>query len=470
MDILLIDPPYKSLKGIGIDCAYAMGLASLAGYLNAGGVDAAILTCDLLTDTAPGNILNMDANAYARGQETYKAAILDEGHPIWSRISEAIVASRPQAVGIMFLTPAKAVVEKIAAIIKAIDAEIPVIVGGHHPSFCYGDVLGNRHIDFAIRGEGEIPLWHLAREIIRGSRNWPAVPGLTYRDAVGELHSTKDADLISDLDSLPFAARDRVLHGDYQRYRTHYLYTARGCPNNCTFCADSRMWRHTVRRRSVAHVLAELRMLKAEYDPTFVDFSDGTFTFEPKYLQHFCEAMIAEDLNLMWRCTARYDNLSGGMLRLMKKANCFGLYLGLESGSAAVLRGINKKTTPEQILETDKMIRDSGMISMASVLMGLPDEKPEDVEQTLAFMRKMGCDLFDVNCYVPLPGTPLGGDMDPEAFKCIDWLEAGFKSLTTNFSNHMSNRQFQEFLLEAYQIADDARSRFLNRMTTSLDK
>ena len=104
MDLLLIDPPYKSLKGIGIDCAYAMGPASLAAYLNAGGIETFLLTGDLLADVAPGNIMNMDANAYARGQAAYKDAILDDDHPIWSRISKVIIESRPKAVGITYLT------------------------------------------------------------------------------------------------------------------------------------------------------------------------------------------------------------------------------------------------------------------------------------------------------------------------------------------------------------------------------
>jgi radical SAM superfamily enzyme YgiQ (UPF0313 family) len=326
--------------------------------------------------------------------------------------------------------------------------------------------MKNPHIDFAIRGEGEIPLLRLVQEIIDGGHHWEKVPSLTYRDPAGALRSTKAIDLIADLDTLPFAARDRVLHGDYQKYRTHYLPTARGCPNNCTFCADTSMWRHTVRRRSVANTLDELRMLKVEYDPAFVDFSDGTFTFDPKYLQRFCEAMIAEGLNMMWRCTARFDNLSPGMLQLMQKAGCFGLYLGLESGSMDILERVNKKTNPTQILETGKMIRSSGLVSMVSVLLGLPDETPEDVSQTLTLMRKMECDLFDVNCYVPLPGTPLKNAMGPEAFGSIDWMEAGFKSLTTNFSRHMTHQQLHDFVLEAYQIADEARLKFLNRLTS----
>lgn len=464
MDILLIDPPYKSLKGMGIDCAYAMGLASLAAYLNANGVESFILTGDLLADMAPGNMLNMDAAAYAQGQEAYKNTILNDDHPIWTRISNVIKESKPKAVGIMFLTPTKSVVEKIAAIVKNINASTPVIGGGHHPTFCSTDILANRHIDFAIKGEGEIPLLKLAHEIISGNHNWSAVPGLTYRNATGSIRSTKDADFVSDLDSLPFAARDRVLNCDYQAYRTHYLYSARGCPYSCTFCSDSSMWRHKVRRRSVENVVAELQVLKAEYDPVFVDFSDGTFTYDQKYLKHFCERMIAEDLNLMWRCTARYDNLSADMLKLMKKAKCFAMYFGLESGSARILDVVNKKTTPNQISEVSKMVMDSGIISMASVLMGLPEEKPEDVEQTLELMRRMTCDLFDINCYVPLPGTPLFNDIDPEEFDRIDWMQVGFKSLTTNFSKHIKNQQFKELMLEAYQIAEDARLNFLNRM------
>lgn len=464
MDVLLIDPPYKSLKGVGIDCGYVVGLVSLAAYLNRTGIESSVLTSDLLLNSGPGDMLNMDAASYARGQEIYESALRDDDHPIWAKISDVIKTTNPKAVGIKYLTPAKCVVEKIASLVKEIDNDTKVIVGGHHPTFCFENVMKNSDIDFAITGEGEIPLAKLSKEIINGTFNWGSVPSLAYREADGSIRKTKNAVLMSDLDVLPFPARDCVLHCDYSVYRTHYMLSARGCPYACAFCSDRQMWQNRVRRRSVSNVIEELRMLKETYDPVFVDFNDGTFTYDLKYLKEFCEGMIAEDLNVMWRCTARYDNVSEEMLKLMKKANCSGLYFGLESGSSRILDSVNKKTTPDQIRTASKMVQDSGIVSMASVLLGLPDEKSEDVARTLKFMKDLACDFFDINCYVPLPGTSLFKLVNDEAFEQIDWAKIGFKSLTTNFSNHIRNDEFKEFILEAYQIAESARQNFMNRL------
>ena len=463
MDILLIDPPYKSLKNIGVDCGYVLSLTSLSAYLNDAGLDTAVLTCDLLLGLGAGNIMDMDMGIYARGQEHYEHALADDSHDVWIKISDIIQRSQPKAVGLTYLTPTKNVIEKLTRLVKEIDSTIKVIAGGHHATFCPSDVMKNPHVDFVVRGEGEIPLLRLMETIRSDTTNWSDVPGIAYRNASGEVVSTEEAPMVEDLDSLPFPARDLVMDCDYNIYKTHYVLTARGCPHRCAFCSDRRMWRRRVRRRSVANVISELKLLKDTYRPLFIDFSDGTFTFDKAYLTEFCEHVIAEDIGLMWRCTARYDTITEDMLRLMKRSNCFGLYFGLESGSSRVLASINKGISTDQIRHVSEMVHDNGIISMASVMFGLPDEDEEDIRKTLELMRTVKADLFDINCYVPLPGTPLYDDMDETTRDAINWNKASYKSLASNFSRTLSSEQLRDYVLEAYEIADNARETFKAR-------
>ena len=474
MDILLIDPPYVSLKGMAIDRGYNMGLTSLAAYLRSKGIDTAVLMGDLLIEAQhnlfksllPG--VNQDVKKYAAGQQQYEMAVHNEAHVVWEKIADVVNNTHPKYVGISYLTPLKCVVEKIAHQIKEIDRDIPVIAGSFHPTFVPDEVLQNRDIDFVVRGEGEIPLLHLIDELKKDSPNLDIVPGLSYRDKDGQVKHNPAAGIIQDLDELPFPARDLVLNCNYDFYRLHSVITARGCPYTCSFCADRRLWGSKVRRRSVSNVIKELKLLNDNYNVSCVDIVDGTFTYDRKYVRLFCKAIIQQQLNIKWRCTARYDNLDADLIQLMKQANCNGLYFGLESGSDRVLKTMDKKIVVEKIIEVSKMVYESGIPSAASILLGLPDEGKQDIEDTLKLMRKVKTDLLDVNSYIPLPGTPLYDAMTEEEKISIDWRKVGYKSLESYFSNSLSHDDFKQYRAEAYKIANNVRIKTIIRLGTKM--
>lgn len=463
MDILLVDPPYKSLKGVGTECAYSAGTVSLAAYLRDADVDAAVLSGDLLVDLAPGSLLSLDMKAYARGQEAYMRVVEDEEHSVWQRMADLVREHRPRAVGIAYLTPARHAVEKVAALVKEIDPEIRVIVGGHHATFCPDDALQNPDIDLVVRGEGEIPLLRIAREIGSGHPDWRTVPGLSFRDDDGELVHTAPPELIGNLDDLPFPARDLVLECDYRNHPVHYMVTARGCPYTCSFCSDRRLWMGKVRRRSLDSVFEEIGELTGRYSVQFIDFVDGTFTYDRDYLRGFCDRMAAEHPGLRWRCTARYDNLDEELLALMRKAGCSALYFGLESGSVRILESVSKRLALDDVVKVNDLVRKQGIVSIVSVLLGLPEEDRSDIRETLEMMRALSADIYDVNCYVPLPGTPLYDRMTDEERRAVDWRRMAYKSLGTHATKAVGSEELEGLVMEAYAIADEARKTFLAR-------
>jgi radical SAM superfamily enzyme YgiQ (UPF0313 family) len=124
---------------------------------------------------------------------------------------------------------------RVAGLIREADPDIRVIAGSFHPTFCPDEVMQNPNIDFAVRGEGEVPLLRLVEEIKKDSPKWETVPGIHYRDQDGQVRSTPAPEPIDNLDELPFPARDLALHCDYDFYRLHAISTACGCPYTCGF-------------------------------------------------------------------------------------------------------------------------------------------------------------------------------------------------------------------------------------------
>jgi radical SAM superfamily enzyme YgiQ (UPF0313 family) len=464
MDILLIDPPYLSLKGVATDCGYHIGLVSLAGYLQDAGIETGVVMADLLGDVPSRKIWSSyNYIDYAKGQQNYEKVANDRENVVWVKLADYIKQADPAAVGIAYLTPAKLAVEMTARLVKQIDKDIKVIAGSSHPTFCPEDVMGNTDIDFAVRGEGEIPLLSLAKEIKKSKPKWETVPGIYYRGQDGQIKSNPGTHLINNLDELPFPARDLMLNCDYDIYREHCMISSRGCPYSCTFCADRKLWGGKIRRRSIDNIIKEMKYLINKYKIELIDFADGTFTYDKKYIYEFCKALIDNGLDIKWRCTARYDNLDEDMLRLMKQANCSGLYFGLESGSNRLLKLMDKKTTVEDNILKSQMVRDSGIPSASSVLFGLPGETKEEMQATLRLMKKVQTDILDVNSFVPLPGTLLYDSMAEEDRAKLDWGKMAWKSFDNYVFSNVSNDDFNRYITEAYEIANKLHTKTLIR-------
>lgn len=469
MDILLVTPPYYSLMGESSDFGYQVGITSLAAYLRQGGLDTAVLTGDLLLQS-PSNTRgwNYDIKKYAAKHQDYERIVNDKDHLIWKKLADIVRQTEPMAVGISYLTPLKCVVEKIARLIREIDPDIKIVAGSFHPTFRPEEVMRNSDIDFAVTGEGEIPLLSLVRGLKQNRPKLDTVPGIYYRDTDGQIQNNPGVNPVANLDELPFLARDLVLGCDYNSYRGHSMSTTRGCPYTCSFCADRNFWNGKVRRRSVDNVMAEMRHLKNTYRVDFLDFVDGTFTYDRNYLQTFCHALIDNKLDINWRCTARYDNLNEELLRLMKQAGCSGILFGLESGSDRILKAVDKKMTAGKLVQTSKMVRRSGIPSVGTLMVGLPDERQEDMEQTLRFMRKIQVDLIDVNTYVPLPGTALYDSMSEEDKISLDWSKVAYKSIGINFSKSIPPDAFIKYQYQAFKIANSIRRKSLFRIGARL--
>jgi anaerobic magnesium-protoporphyrin IX monomethyl ester cyclase len=453
MKLLLIDPPYKALKGIGSECGYSMSTVSLAAFLNMNGIESGILTGNLLIDLPVHESLTFNVKKYAEGQKTYKEALENDNHYVWKKVAEEISTYNPKYIGLTCLTPMKDIVLKISKIIKTINKEIIVIIGGHHPTFCTDEMLNSPYIDYIVKGEGELPLLQLLKHLENKNGDFYNITGVAYKHN-GGIISNDCFDMIDNLDSLPMPSRDSVINCDFDIYRAHFISTARGCPYTCSFCSDKKLWHSSVRRRSVNSCIKEIKYLIKKYNITYLDITDGTFTYDDKYVYEFCNNIINNDINIQWRCTARYDNVNSNMLGIMKKANCIGLYFGLESGSKSVLKSVKKQITVEKIIEATNMVSDSGINSVASVLFGLPDETYQDIENTLDLMKKLRVDLFDVNSYVPLPGTVLYEKMTDMEKKNINWKDTAFKSFDNCFNKHVSRDDLTKYITEAYSIAE----------------
>jgi anaerobic magnesium-protoporphyrin IX monomethyl ester cyclase len=401
MNILLIEPPYERFIGFKSEW-FPMGLAYIAAYLEARGHHTAVYHAEHGRETE-----YKSPTGYADNFHRYKQAIESGDHPIWKEVREEITLFRPDVVGISALTPKIPSAYKIAGICKETNPDIKVVFGNHHATVRPDEIMANHSVDFVIRGEGEKAFHSLMEILSQSSNDFRSVAGLSFREN-GRIISNEPGPLIENLDDLPFPARERLLNLEtFTPDQLSMVMTSRGCPYRCGFCASYNMWGKRVRFRSIENILAEISELKKRYAVRNIVFMDDSFTVSRKRVSEICTALIEQKIDITWSCLTRVNMISDDIVRLMKKAGCTKVDIGIESGNQRVLNLIQKDIILGQIRSAAEILRRQDMFWSGFFMFGFPTETEEEVFDTLRFLYELKPDWANISIFTPYPGTAL---------------------------------------------------------------
>lgn len=270
-------------------------------------------------------------------------------------------------------------------------------------------LLLNPFIDVFINYEPDAVIVDLIKHIEKnGLEKLENVKGISFiKDK--EMITTSPAVIEKNLDNLPYPAYHllpslNVYHTGILNPPFAMVITSRGCPFGCSFCAYARMG---FRFRSPESVIEELKWLKKEYNLKSFIFFDDLVGLKKENFERICEYMIAENLQLKWVACTRANLLNEEMLELMKKAGCVEIPIGIESGSEKVLKLTNKGITLDDIRRAAKMLHKVGILFYGLVIIGLPGETHETIEETLKFIKEID-PFYTQFCFAtPFPNTDI---------------------------------------------------------------
>lgn len=379
-EVVLVYPPYKDLVTEAEGILEPLSLTYLAGYLKKNGTLVSII------DITATNIS-------------------------LSQFIQIIKEKNPKIVGIYANVPLILKAVQVAKVVRRINKEIKIIIGGHQPTALPIETLESFScFDVAVIGEGEETMLELTREIMRGSSDFGKIKGIAFRQN-NEIVVNPSREPIKNLDAIPFPAREMVDFSNYRPPLKAYfskplatMITSRGCPYRCIFCAYAK---GVCRLRSPENVIEEIRELINNYRVKSILFYDDTFTFDKERAMKICDLIISNGFNIDWICWSRIDAVSEDLLKKMKKAGCQLISYGVESGSQRMLNIMKKGTTLPRIKETIKLTKEIGIKTSASYVLGIPGETKQSISETIKFAKSLNTTFAHFNMITPWPGTEL---------------------------------------------------------------
>jgi len=352
----------------------------------------------------PINLVYLATWLNARG---FSAAVYDLEVRSAEGLRRTLESGAPLLVGLTGMTTDIPAIKELCLLCR--ELKIKTAVGGAHATALPAETLIDAACDFTVSGEGEGPLLELAAALKNGS-GAESVAGLSFLREGRAVVNARGEPL--DIDQLPIPDR-RLL--DKELYSRGYttpgvpaggtvLFTSRGCPYRCSFCASQVINGPRVRLRGMDKVLREVDEIAAlGYEHITVD--DDTFALKKSRVLEFSAHLARSYPGLTWNCDARAGELDEEMLAAMKGSGCRKIAVGAESGSQRVLDAVNKGIKVGQIKETFGLIKKHGILAQAFFMIGHPEETREDLAATVRLIHEIKPDLVSLAICVPLPGT-----------------------------------------------------------------
>ena len=389
MKILLLHPPYpkdeifrKSMKRVGAVLP-PLGLAYIASMLEKKGHEVKIIDGPALATV-----------------EDYS----------FEELEKDLKTFNPEVVGISAAYSQIEYTKKSLSLIKEILPDCVTILGGSLVTSMPNILNKFEDVDYGVYGEADFTFPEILNKI-KNKNILEGTDGLIWRGGK-EIKFLKPK-LIMSLDDVPMPARHllkmniyKPSSANYRRLPATTIMTSRGCPYQCIFCSKA-VEGSFFRAHSAKRVVDEIELLIRDYGIKDIQIFDDTFSYIQKRTEEICREIIERKLDIGWNCMTRTDNVNLELLKLMKKAGCYEVGFGIESGSERILKFIGKGLTKEQIRKGVKDAKEAGLDVRGFFMIGFPTETKEEVIETINFAKELDVDVAQFMVATPLPGTKM---------------------------------------------------------------
>lgn len=388
-NILFVHPLGYRLEQAGGDISRMtnimppLGLASIAAYLDERGFETAIIDCYAQP---------------AQSEQLMEAFLLEK---------------RPAYIAFSCTTSSFLDGVRLAARAKEVLPGISTIFGGVHVSALQEKALHDYPaVDFVVVGEGEETLHEF---LTTPAQSRAQVARLIWRDDSGQVIFNDQKRPPLDLDLLPFPAYEKLANYpeayqlpifNYPKEPNTSCISSRGCPYACSYC-DRSVFRRSFRYNSAGYLYRHLAYLKEKFGIRHINFYDDQFTFNRERVEEFCRKMIDSPLGMTFNCAVRAEHIDFELLQLLKRAGCWMISLGIETGDENLLAQHRQNADLAMLADKIRLINKAGIRVKGLLMMGLPGESEESIKKSMDYVFSLPIDDFNLAKFTPFPGSPI---------------------------------------------------------------
>jgi anaerobic magnesium-protoporphyrin IX monomethyl ester cyclase len=370
-----------------------LGLLYISGYLNKHGIENDVY----------------DATFYSKTEQLH-----------------FIKEKQPKAIAIYTNLMTKINVIKLVKILKT-DATYgfpKIILGGPDVTYNLENYL-NTGAHYIVIGEGEETTLELYNAILN-NEEVSKITGIAYlKDQA--VFKTPPRIKMKSLEDLPLPNREAIPVEKYlETWKTHHgkssmtVSTQRGCPYTCKWCSTA-VYGQSYRRRPANLVAEELKMLKNTYQPDSIWFVDDVFTVSFKWIEAWHKEVIKQDAIIPFECITRAERLNDDILKLLKEAGCYRIWIGAESGSQKIIDAMDRRVDVNVVKEAIQKTNALGMETGTFIMVGYPGETLDDITATTTYLKEANPTHFTITKTYPIKGTSLYNEIEKDITIQPNW-------------------------------------------------
>lgn len=336
---------------------YPLGLAYLHSYLESKGIDVETLSLNY---------------------ESYEDCL--------KIVLNKIKTFSPDVIGLSMLTANRISSYQVIEKVHKRYPQIQIVIGGIHATIMYKQLVKKYPFVIVVLGEGEIIFEELINELNKSEPDLRKIDGLAfYKNGV---ERTKPKEVIQDLDILPFPKHELFFKNNKRRYAS--LLSSRGCFFSCTFCCLNPETKRIARFRSPKNVVDEIEYLVNTFPQIKeIIIQDDSFFIKNERVIEICDEIIRRKIKMSFICSGRVIPVSKKMIEKLEQAGFRIVMLGIESGNNEILRKAHKGINKKDIIKTFKLFADSKINLKTFLIVGLPGETIETVNESAKFIQEL---------------------------------------------------------------------------------
>lgn len=344
----------------------------------------------------------------------------------WRDNLKALISDRTLCVGVSAMSgaPIKHAIS-IGRFVKEVNKDIPVIWGGPHATFYPETIVRDEwSCDYVVSGYAIKSFYGLC-EALRAGRDPDMVPGVAWRDGdrIRENPGKDKSFEYVDYKDIPYhLIEDYSPYGQLDQDRRIFsMYSALGCPYQCTFCSSPAQYASVEGKKWVPleakAVVDHVEYVVDKYGANYIYFIDDDSFPKLSHVEGIIDGIMERQLPVKLGFRGARINeiikMSDEFLSKLAAAGTDIMHIGAESGSDRILKMLKKNCTVEELLECNrKLARHPEITAGYNFIMGVPTETLEELKMTRDLMMQLvdehpNCIIFPPNKFRPLPGTEL---------------------------------------------------------------